>query len=39
MVVDVEFDSNELKANSLSPDWVLADVTQDKFIAGGNVLW
>ncbi|MCA9356843.1 hypothetical protein H6784_03600 [Candidatus Nomurabacteria bacterium] len=35
VVVDVEFDSNELKAKFTAPDWVLADVTQDKFIAGG----
>lgn len=35
VVVDVEFDSNEQKAEFSAPAWVLADVTQDKFIAGG----
>jgi adenylate cyclase len=35
VVVDVEFNSNEEKAKFVAPDWVLADVTQDKFIAGG----
>ena len=35
VVVDVEFDSNERKSKFTPPDWILADVTQDKFIAGG----
>lgn len=35
VVVDVEFSSNEEKAKFSAPEWVLADVTQDKFIAGG----
>lgn len=35
VVVDVEFNSNEEKAGFEKPEWVLADVTQDKFIAGG----
>lgn len=37
IVVDVEFSSNEEKALFTPPDWVLADVTQEKFIAGGMV--
>lgn len=37
IVVDVEFSSNEEKARFISPSWVLADVTQEKFIAGGMV--
>jgi CYTH domain-containing protein len=35
ILVDVEFTSNEAKAAFVSPTWVLADVTQEKFIAGG----
>lgn len=35
IVVDVEFDSNKAKDTFIPPDWVLADVTQEKFIAGG----
>ncbi len=35
VVVDVEFSSNEEKAKFVPPIWVLADVTQEKFIAGG----
>lgn len=37
IVVDVEFSSNEEKAKFVPPSWVLADVTQEKFIAGGMV--
>lgn len=35
VLVDVEFKSNEDKAKFIPPDWVLADVTQEKFLAGG----
>lgn len=35
VLVDVEFHSNEDKAKFIPPDWVLADVTQEKFVAGG----
>lgn len=35
VVVDIEFSSNEEKSEFNNPSWVLADVTQDKFIAGG----
>lgn len=35
VIVDVEFTSNEAKALFTAPEWVLADVTQDAFIAGG----
>jgi len=35
VVIDVEFSSNEEKAKFTPPDWVLVDVTQEKFIAGG----
>lgn len=35
VVVDVEFDSNDSKALFETPSWILTDVTQDKFIAGG----
>jgi len=35
VVVDVEFSSNEDKAKFTPPSWILADVTQEKFIAGG----
>lgn len=35
ILVDVEFGSNEEKAKFVHPDWMLADVTQEKFIAGG----
>lgn len=35
VLVDVEFDSNEEKAKFIPPTWVLADVTQEKFVAGG----
>lgn len=37
VVVDVEFNSNVEKAIFTPPGWVLADVTQEKFIAGGMV--
>lgn len=35
VLVDVEFNSNEDKAKFIPPEWVLADVTQEKFVAGG----
>ncbi len=35
ILVDVEFSSAEEKAKFIPPTWVLADVTQEKFIAGG----
>ena len=35
VVVDVEFKSNEQKDRFVPPTWVLADVAQAKFIAGG----
>lgn len=35
VLVDVEFSSNEEKAKFVQPAWVLADVTQEKFVAGG----
>ncbi len=35
VVVDIEFDSNEEKSKFIPPTWLLSDVTQDKFIAGG----
>lgn len=35
ILVDVEFKSNADKATFIPPDWILADVTQEKFIAGG----
>jgi len=35
VVVDIEFDSKEEKDAFTPPPWVLVDVTQDKFIAGG----
>jgi CYTH domain-containing protein len=37
VVIDVEFKSNEEKARFAKPDWCLAEVTQEKFIAGGVV--
>lgn len=37
VLVDVEFKSNEEKAKFSKPDWCLADVTQEKFAAGGMV--
>ncbi len=37
VLVDVEFTSNEEKALFTPPDWVLADVTQEKFVAGGVI--
>lgn len=37
VVADVEFSSNEEKDKFVPPAWVLADVTQEKFIAGGMV--
>lgn len=35
VLVDVEFASNEEKAKFTAPSWFLADVTQEKFVAGG----
>lgn len=35
VLVDVEFSSNERKDAFAPPTWVLADVTQEKFVAGG----
>ncbi len=35
VLVDVEFTSNEEKAKFVAPAWFLADVTQEKFVAGG----
>jgi len=35
ILVDVEFDSLEKKASFTPPPWVLKDVTQEEFIAGG----
>lgn len=35
VLVDVEFKSNEEKSVFVPPAWVLADVTQEKFVAGG----
>lgn len=35
VLVDVEFHSNEEKAMFVPPEWFGADVTQEKFIAGG----
>jgi len=35
VLVDVEFKSAEEKAAFVAPEWILADVTQEKFIAGG----
>lgn len=34
-LVDVEFKSNEEKAKFIPPQWLLAEVTQEKFVAGG----
>jgi len=35
VLVDIEFNSLEEKATYIAPDWMLADVTQEDFIAGG----
>lgn len=35
VLVDVEFKSNEEKAKFKMPKWCLAEVTQEKFLAGG----
>jgi len=35
VLVDVEFTSNEEKAKFTAPNWFGADVTQEKFVAGG----
>lgn len=35
ILVDIEFSSNADKSKFIPPNWVLADVTQEKFVAGG----
>lgn len=35
ILVDVEFPSNEAKSIFVAPSWFGADVTQEKFVAGG----
>lgn len=35
VLVDVEFGSKEEKSKFSVPDWFLAEVTQEEFIAGG----
>jgi CYTH domain-containing protein len=35
VLVDIEFTSNEAKSRFIPPEWVLADVTQEKTFAGG----
>lgn len=35
ILVDVEFTSHVEKENFVAPNWTLADITQEKFIAGG----
>ncbi len=35
VLVDVEFDSLEKKNSFIPPEWCLAEVTQEKFLAGG----
>lgn len=35
ILVDVEFDSTAEKSKFIPPDWLLQDVTQEEFIAGG----
>lgn len=35
VLVDIEFDSNKSKAEFTAPSWLLIDVTQDAFTAGG----
>jgi CYTH domain-containing protein len=35
VVVDVEFKSNEEKSKFKTPSWALADITHEKFMAGG----
>ncbi len=35
VLVDVEFSSNEEKEKFVPPEWLLAEVTQEKFVAGG----
>lgn len=37
VLVDVEFDSAEAKAQFLAPEWLLKEVTQESFLAGGMV--
>jgi CYTH domain-containing protein len=37
VLVDVEFDALEKKSTFIPPPWALADVTQEKFIAGGMI--
>ena len=35
VLIDFEFDSLDAKASFTPPDFILADVTQEDFIAGG----
>lgn len=35
VLIDVEFDSKEEKKTFIAPDFCLADITQEEFIAGG----
>lgn len=37
VLVDIEFNSLEEKKNFIPPAWCLAEVTQEKFLAGGMV--
>jgi len=37
IAVDVEFKNKEEMSAFVAPDWFLADITQEKFIAGGFV--
>lgn len=35
VLVDIEFNSLEEKSNFIAPDWLLVEITQENFIAGG----
>lgn len=37
ILVDAEFKSRQEKDSFAAPDWILADVTQENFIAGGQL--
>ncbi len=37
VLADVEFSSNDDKAKFTPPTWILADVTQERFITGGEL--
>ena len=37
VVIDIEFKTNEEKNNFKQPSWVLAEITQEEFLAGGMV--